>query len=234
MLSTLNQLLRLQHHDEKIDALQRQNRNLPLEQSRLQQQLIHQQQALQAQKLETQKIEANRKKLDLEVQTQQQQINKLRSQLQQTRKNEEYSALLHEIEQAEKLITSLEDDELVLMEQYEKAMVHWNEEAKKNATKETAFQQQISQIEIQFKNVEKELAQLLSERASYLKEIPENILNRYERLRQSKADAIVPVEHRTVCGGCHLTLMTQTLVDCKTQNKIVSCENCGRFLYWPG
>ncbi|MEZ5404785.1 MAG: C4-type zinc ribbon domain-containing protein [Verrucomicrobiia bacterium] len=233
MLETLNHLLLLQQHDKKIRALQRQKQNLPLEQTRLQQQLTHQQQSLQSQKLEAQKIEANRKKLDLEAQTQQQHIFKLRTQLQQTRKNEEYSALLHEIEQAEKSIVTLEDEELVLMEQYEQATAHWNEEAKKNNTKEKIFQEQINQMKDQLEGVEKELTQLLAERSAYLKNIPEDILNRYERLLQSKDDAIVPIEHRTVCGGCHLTLMSQTLLDCKTQNKMVSCENCGRFLYWP-
>ena len=233
MLAALTQLLQLQHHDQQIQILQRQADSLPKERDRLQQQILNQQQALQAKKLETQKVETARKKIDLDVQSQQQHIIKLRTQLQQTRKNEEYQALSHEIEQAEKLIISLEDKELEYMEEYEKALKLWNQEAETHKVKEQNTQQQIFQIEAQLKTVETELTKQLAERSSYLMGLPEEVLTRYERLLPTKGNALVSLEHGNVCGGCHLTVMSQTALDCKTKNKFVTCENCGRFLYWP-
>jgi predicted nucleic acid-binding Zn-ribbon protein len=35
-----------------------------------------------------------------------------------------------------------------------------------------------------------------------------------------------------VCGGCHMKLPAQILVTCQGQQKIVSCTNCGRILYY--
>ena len=50
-------------------------------------------------------------------------IARYKSQQQQTRKNEEFAALHHEIEHAEKDIVTLEDSELELMEAYDKGLV---------------------------------------------------------------------------------------------------------------
>jgi predicted nucleic acid-binding Zn-ribbon protein len=70
----------------------------------------------------TRKIEADRKKIDLDVQSKQVAISRYKSQQQQTRKNEEFAALNHEIEHAEKEISALEDKELELMEAYDKGL----------------------------------------------------------------------------------------------------------------
>jgi len=73
-------------------------------------------------KSKTRQIEAERKKLDLDVQTKKAAISRYKSQQQQTRKNEEFAALNHEIEHAEKDISALEDSELELMEAYDKGL----------------------------------------------------------------------------------------------------------------
>ena len=232
MLQALTQLLILQNHDQQIQTLQRQADSLPKERDRLQKQILVQQENLQLKKLETQKIETARKKIDLDVQSQRQHIIKLKTQQQQTRKNEEYNAFSREIEGAEKLISSLEDEELERMEEYDKALKLWQQEAEIFKMRETEIQQEVLQMEAKLKTVERELAKQLAERASFLIGIPEDILARYERILPMKGNALAPLEHGNVCGGCHLTVMSQTALDCKSTNKFVNCENCGRFLYW--
>ena len=56
----------------------------------------------------------------MEAQAKRDLIARYRQQQLQTRKNEEYAALAHEIEAAEKIIASVEDRELDLMEELEK------------------------------------------------------------------------------------------------------------------
>ena len=43
--------------------------------------------------------------------------------------------------------------------------------------------------------------------------------------------AIVALEHE-VCTGCHMKVTTQTAHHVKNGKEIVSCEQCGRILYW--
>jgi len=55
---------------------------------------------------------------------------------------------------------------------------------------------------------------------------------RYERLAKSRGEnVLVGVEHG-VCGGCHMKLPPQTLVACQSDQDLVTCNSCGRILYY--
>ena len=83
----------------------------------------------------------------------------------QTRKNEEYRALAHEIDTCKADITKIEDQEIVLMEQAEAAqkevvrLLRETDEAKKLADG------QIAQLNQREENLKKELAELQRGRA---------------------------------------------------------------------
>ncbi len=66
-------------------------------------------------------IESDRKKLELDVEAKKSQIEKYGLQQFQTKKNEEYRALSHEIELCKEAIIKLEDQQIELMEKAEAA-----------------------------------------------------------------------------------------------------------------
>jgi predicted nucleic acid-binding Zn-ribbon protein len=55
------------------------------------------------------------------------------------------------------------------------------------------------------------------------------LLQRYERLNQRHGRAIVPVING-VCYGCFMRLPTSTATE--SSKRVLTCENCGRILYW--
>jgi predicted nucleic acid-binding Zn-ribbon protein len=70
-------------------------------------------------------------------------------------------------------------------------------------------------------------------RASAVEGIDEELLERYERLFETKnARAVVAVEH-DVCTGCHMKITAQTSLALRSDKSIVSCPQCGRLLHLP-
>src|SRR5208337_382691 len=125
-------------------------------------------------------IESDRKRLELDVEGQKSQIEKYANQQLQTRKNEEYKALAHEIEMAKATIFKIEDAEIVLMEQAEaahKEVVRANGEA--NEAKKLA-DSQIAELGQREENFKKELAALQQGRAELAASVDESARNRYE------------------------------------------------------
>ena len=183
-------------------------------------------------KNKTRQIEADRKKLDLDVQSKKVAISRYKSQQQQTRKNEEFAALNHEIEHAETEISALEDSELELMEAYDKGLA-----AVAEAQKELlAFQEKVkhkkSELEKRGATLSAELVTAEEKQAVSEKAVPEDVLGRYRRILKSKRDvAIVPIRHGA-CGGCHMKMTSQTVLVAKAAENLVSCDNCGRLVYW--
>ena len=120
---TVEALLILQDRDSRVAHLTSDLAHLPQQIAQVEAELATRTATFDELKSRTRQIEADRKKLDLDVQAKQAAIARYRSQQQQTRKNEEFAALNHEIEHAEKEISALEDSELELMEAYDKGLV---------------------------------------------------------------------------------------------------------------
>jgi hypothetical protein len=161
-----------------------------------------------------------------------QQIEKYANQQLQTRKNEEYRALTHEIDMCKADITKIEDGEIELMEQAEQVQKEASRLSREADEIKKMAEGQITQLNQREENFKKELAELERGRAELAAVVDEAALNRYERLFKSKGDMVVVGVHHSVCGGCHMRLPPQVLVACKSDQKIIACPNCGRILYY--
>jgi hypothetical protein len=232
MLETIEKLLILQDRDRKIHRVQQELAQIAPERETLHARAASTQIQLDAAKNRVKQIESERKRLELDVEAKKSQIEKYANQQLQTRKNEEYKALAHEIETCKSDITKIEDSEIVLMEQTEaaqKEVARANGEA--NEAKKLA-ESQITELGQREENFKKELAELQQGRAQLASAVDESTRNRYERLLKSKGDNVVVGVDHGVCGGCHMKLQAQLLVSCKAQKEIVTCSNCGRILYY--
>ena len=232
MLDSIEKLLILQDRDRKIHRAQQELAQIAPERENLRNLTISTQTQLDAAKTRVKQIESERKQLELDVEAKKTQIARYANQQLETRKNEEYKALAHEIETCKGDIMKIEDLAIVLMEQAEvaqKEVVRANGAA--NEAKKLA-DSQIAELGQREENFKKELAALQSGRAELASAVDETTRNRYERLLKSKGDtAVVGIEHG-VCGGCHMKLQQQLIVTCQAQKEIVTCSSCGRILYY--
>ena len=231
MHSELEQLLVLQDRQQKIRQIQAEIKTLPLERAHLESQLAATAAGVEALKQKARQLELERKKLELDVGTRTESISRLKTQQYQTRKNDEFQALGHEIERYENEIRKLEDQELELMIEADKLKAELDAAEKTaRATKDT-ISRQLADLETKSKALETQHRELEKERQTLAAEIDADLLDQFERLFNSKGDAaIVAVEHG-VCTGCHMKVTTATASRVKAGKEIVSCENCGRILY---
>jgi uncharacterized protein len=227
----LEQLLVLQDRQQKIKQIQTEVETLPLQKKGLEEQLAASVAGVDVLKQKARRVEMDRKKLELDVGTRTESISRLKTQQYQTRKNDEFQAIGHEIERYENEIRKIEDEELELMMEADKLKADLGVEEKKAATVKESIARQTSDLEAKSKTLESRLEELTKERAEIAGKIDEDLLGRFERLFKSKGDAVVvPLEHE-VCTGCHMKVTTQTAHRAKAGKEIVSCENCGRILY---
>jgi predicted nucleic acid-binding Zn-ribbon protein len=229
---TVEGLLILQERDARVTALTNELGHSPQQIAEVENQLAVRVAKFDELKAKTRQIEADRKKIDLDVQAKQAAIARYRSQQQQTRKNEEFAALNHEIEHAEKEISALEDSELELMEAYDKGLAQVAEAQKELTIFQEKAKQKKADLEKRAAVVAADLTAAKEKQAEAEKVVPEDVLARYRRILKSKKDvAIVPIQHGA-CGGCHMKLTSQTVLSAKGGENLTSCENCGRLVYW--
>jgi hypothetical protein len=175
--------------------------------------------------------EADRRKLELDVQAKQQLVGRYKSQQLQTRKNEEYSALMHEIEREEGAIAAIEDQELVLMEAQEKLQsVLKSAQASLDSTL-AAIAKDKETVQNRLDQAKKSLVEAEALRAEADGKVEEVLLLLYRRILASKKDSAIAQLANGICGGCHMRVTSQTANRAEHGEAIVQCDNCGRILY---
>ena len=229
--SELEQLLVLQDRQQKIKQIETEIGTLPLQRKDLETQLTESVAGVEALRQKTRQIEVDRKRMELDAATRAESIARLKTQQYQTRKNDEFQALGHEIARYENEIRKIEDEELELMVGGDKVKGDLAAEEKKAAAVKDSIARQTTNLEEKSKALQTQLEALTKERAELAGKIDEDLLALFERLFKSKGDAVVVALEHEVCTGCHMKVTTQTAHRVKANKEIVSCENCGRILY---
>lgn len=80
-----------------------------------------------------------------------------------------------------------------------------------------------------------DLQELRAERERRAAAVPADLLHRYEELRSKKGGvAVVKVLADALCTGCRVSLPADQARFLRRQERVFSCENCGRILFWAG
>jgi predicted nucleic acid-binding Zn-ribbon protein len=229
--SELEQLLVLQDRQQKTRQIQTEIKTLPLERAHLESQLAATAAGVELLKQKGRQVEIERKKLELDVGTRTESIARLKTQQYQTRKNDEFQAIGHEIQRYENEIRKLEDEELELMIETDKLKGEIEAAEKSARATKESISRQLTDLETKSKALGSQQQKLETERETLAAQIDPDLLDQFERLFNSKGDAaVVAVEHG-VCTGCHMKVTTATASRVKAGKEIVNCENCGRILY---
>ena len=232
MLDVIEKLLVLQDRDRKIQRITEELAHIPYERQDIQDKHGVTLQGMEGAKMRLNKIDADKKQLQLDVEDKKKLIEKYSVQQFQTKKNEEYRALAKEIETCKLHITEIEDRELELMEKEELARKEVAMAKKDEAEAKKLTDSRLQDLDARAGNLKNELTTLNSDREELASQVEENLRNRYERLFKSKGSNVVVGIQHGVCGGCHMQLSRQILVSCRAEQEIMTCDNCGRILYY--
>lgn len=178
--------------------------------------------------LSTQK-EIGRKELDLK--TDEEQINKFNVQLNLIKTNKEYSALRSEIGCKEADKSLLEDEILNMMSQLEiisKEYKKLTEELKYDEEKLSEF---VKRVDEDTKKTDEEIEKLRNDQEKYSNLLDEDTLYHYKRLSNKKGGKAIVEVVDNVCGGCFMNITLQSLNSLIGGKELVLCPNCRRILF---
>ena len=172
-----------------------------------------------------------RKTLEIEMGTLETKIKKYQGQEGEVKSNEQMLALQHEVAKAKEDRTKAEERALegLFNEDILKAGIQGLQE--QLARDEQKAEQEKKDLQSRIGELDKALAEKLSERGAQLKELPDEFREGYEKLRNTnKKIAVAKVSEEQICGGCHMNVPPQILNEVKKGIGIQRCD-CGRYLY---
>jgi uncharacterized protein len=231
MLPDIEKLLQLQVADQEIRKLKEEIAELPKRITAIEQKLAGTKAHLEKTRAAAKADEANRKKFESAIQDLQGKISKYRDQSLDVKTNDQYKALLHEIQFAEQDIRINEDRILEVMV---------NVEAREKNVKaaEAELKAETAEIEKEKEDArrvsaedQKKLADWNARRDGLRREISEDILRQYERVLKHRGTGLAEVRvHK--CMGCQVMLRPQIYNEVRIGEKVVVCDSCQRIFYY--
>ena len=231
MLPEIENLLKLQDTDKEIRRLQDEVAELPKRVSAIEQKLAGTKTQLEKAQAAVKADEANRRKFDTAISDLRGKISKYRDQSLDVKTNDQYKALLHEIQFAEKEISANEDKILELMVNAD-ARDKEVKAAQAELKAETAeIEQEKEQARQKTAEDEKLLAEWRAKRDQLRGGVREDLLRHYERVSKFRGSGISEVrDHK--CMACQVMLRPQTYNDVRSGKETVVCDSCQRILYF--
>ena len=231
MNSDLQNLIALSQADEHIARLEAENAELPRRVAAIEKKLAGTTAQLEAAKKAIADDAAEKRKQESAIQDQQGKISKYREQQLAVKTNDQYKALTHEIQFAEQAIGKAEDRILELMvdqEEREKTLkaaeAELKEETAEIEKEKTAARERTAQDEA-------ELKQLRAQRDQLRAAVDDSYLMHYDRVVKLRRNAIAGARDQK-CLACNVMLRPQTYNELLVGEKLITCDSCGRILYY--
>ncbi|MBZ5599710.1 MAG: hypothetical protein LAN83_15475 [Acidobacteriia bacterium] len=230
MLPDVQNLMDLQQADREILRLKDEIAALPKRVAAIEEKLAETKAILENAKTAVKADEAARRKYETAITDLQQKISKYRDQSLDVKTNEQYKALLHEIQFAEQEIRGNEDKILELMV---------NAETREKAVKaaEAELKEEMAEIEKEKAEArertaedEKQLAEWNAKRDKARAAVDADLLRHYDRVSKFRGTGLAEARAQK-CMGCQVMLRPQTYNEIRSGN-ILMCESCQRVLYF--
>jgi predicted nucleic acid-binding Zn-ribbon protein len=229
-------LLDLQDLDSRADLLRHQRRSLP-ETARLAElteaRALTDDQARDA-RIEVDDLAVEQAKVDADVE----QVKTRRERDQQRidqgliSNPKDIQRMQQEMVSLERRITSLEDDEIEVMERAEEAQRTLDSLSAQLADTDAEIADLTAQRDARLAEIDQALGELDARRGPIVAELPADLLALYDRLRENKGGVGAALLRARRCAGCNLDLdhAEVATIRAAAEDEVIRCDDCSRIL----
>jgi len=225
-------LIALQDFDTRMGHILIQKKEGPEKIGRLQQRLTEVESQLAEEIRQVEACTRDRRGTEQQIEDAENKLKKANLKLSNIKSNKEYHAALKEIDELKRAKFLLEEKALEMMELLEVF------EGKCAASREQAtemkrqFEMDREAVTRSLEALDQDFHLLEKERHSLSQAVDTGLLRKYDTLRERKGGIAVSPVVRGVCQTCHLRIPPQEFNELIQGDKLMSCPNCTRLIYW--
>ena len=159
-------------------------------------------------------------------------IVKTKERMLEVKNNKEYQAMLKEIEIAEKSRGEIETSIISILDELDKLSVLVKKDDDVLKERRHQYEQEKKTIEDELNAVDTDAANWEQKRGDLQRNVPEDLLVRYERIKKRNRGVGVISVWKSVCNGCHMNIPPQLYNEVQKSEELFSCPNCNRIIYF--
>lgn len=229
---TMRVLIQLQNCDSQIRDFQSKKATAPVKIKRLEEGLKLAEKQLEEELDQLELLKKERRQAEQDIEDFENQINKSNIKLANIKSNKEYRAALKEIGDLNTEKSNLEDRVLGIMEDIEALEEKCAVSKIKKRDLEEKFEKDRDEILKTLEAIDKDLKDLEKKKERFCQIIDENLLRRYNSLREHRGGLAINPVIQGVCQGCHMGIPPQKFNELVRGEELMSCPHCMRIIYW--
>ena len=230
--SDVEPILKVQNIDLEIISIKESINQIPAQIKTLEEKKEQFKSALQNVDEDLKKQKLAQKELEKDIESKKANLLKIQSQLNTVKKNEEYTALLKEIDLHKKEIFQIENKILEIMESMESMEMEKDRRKKQILEEESHVTREIQEKNQELASLKNKITEKESSRKEAASLCSGQLFQKYQKFLDKKQTiALVRLEKNGSCSGCHQVLPPNIKNDV-LKGRIVQCDNCTRLLFW--
>jgi uncharacterized protein len=228
----LSQLISLQDTDLEIRRLNEEIAALPSRQEQIERQFADANREFLNLQAEFASIQAKRRELESTLEDEQQKHQKFKDDLMKSRNEREYTTALREIDVTKKAISTFETEVLKLLELLEKLEAQVKERTPEIEKRRVEVDQQLVEFATAAEAARQRLQQCQTERQHLFETLGPAAKSTYQRLSRMRNGIVLAEARDYSCLACRMKIRPQVFSEIKRAETIITCESCGRILYF--
>ncbi len=229
---TMRVLIQLQNCDSQIRDFQGKKATAPVKIQRLEEGLKLAEKQVEEELDQLELFKKERRQAEQDIEDLENKINKSNIKLSNIKSNKEYKAALKEIGDLNTGKGNLEDKVLGIMEEIETLEERCAVSKARKKDLEEKFEKDRDEVLKTLEAIDKDLKSLEKKRERFCQIIDEDLLRRYDSLKEHRGGLAINPVIQGVCQGCHMGIPPQKFNELVRGEELMSCPHCMRIIYW--
>lgn len=225
-------LIALQDCDMRMRDIQIKEEEGPRKIQRIKEKLAAVEGQLEEEANQLEEYTSERRQAEQEIEDIENNLKKSNIKLSNIKSNKEYQAALKEIDDLNKEKSVFEDRVINIMEQVEALQASYAISRKNIEETRQQFELDHNEILKILKALNRDLGKIEKKRKQFSQAVDPGLLKKYDSLRTHKGGIGVSPVIKGVCQTCHLDIPPQEFNELLRGDKLMTCPNCTRIIYW--
>jgi uncharacterized protein len=232
LLEQVKIMLDLQEAMSRTRTVEMEKRKVPLEVADLKALFEEKEAKFLTAQQEFEQVRKERHEREREIEEERDRVERSKARLMTIKTNKEYYAMLKEIDQAKRANAMREEELLAILVRYEELEKRLGELGGEVEEVGARYRERMVEIEEKMKSFDKDIAELAARKAEIASRLDKGLARRFEMIFDRRDGlAIVPARNQS-CVGCHMNISPQIFNLLQREDKVYTCPNCNRILYY--
>ena len=215
-------LLDLQEIMSRSRMAEMEKQKIPLEVADLKSLFEEKESKFLAAKQEFEQLQQEKREKEREIEEEGDKVERAKSKLMSIKTNKEYYAMLKEIEGTKRTNAAREEELLAVLARYE--------EVEKRLAELAADVEEVGRMA----KFDKDISLLQAKKSDMAAGLDKGLARRFEMIFERRNGIAIVSAKNQSCTGCHMNISPQLFNLLQREDRIYSCPNCNRIIYFEG